>query len=99
MSIFFIIWRLLVTIRDFSSGTSRRSPNILALNTRLFYDLIRLKHVVATRVFVDLVSNYDLVLHRISSLSLQTVDVLKEPILCMLTTLKHMIHLVIISFV
>ena len=69
-----------------------KSADIQALSTRLFYDKIRLKRLPATSVFADLVSNYDLVLHSISSLSLQRVDVPKYPVACTLSTLQDMIH-------
>ena len=60
------------------------------LNTRLFYDIIRQNRISETSIFVELVSKYDLVVHSISSLSLQGVDVTKEPIICTLTTLQNM---------
>ena len=41
-----------------------------ALNTSLFYDLIRLKRVPETSIFEDLISNYDLVVHSIASIYL-----------------------------
>ena len=50
---------------------------IQALNMRIFYDIVLLKHAPATSVFADLVSNYDLVLHSIASLALQRVIVSK----------------------
>ena len=52
-----------------------------ALNTRIFYGLIRLKHLPATSILEELVSNYYLVLHSITHLSLKILSVSKEPIL------------------
>ena len=49
----------------------RKASDINALNTQLFYNIIRLKRVPATSTFADLVSNYGIVVHRIASLSLQ----------------------------
>ena len=42
-----------------------KAADIQALNTRLFYDLIRKNRIPATSIFADLVSNYDLVVHSI----------------------------------
>ena len=46
-----------------------------------------------------MVSNYDLVIHRIASLSVQRVDVPKDPVLCTFTMLHNMSHTVITDFV
>ena len=43
-------------------------------------------------IFSDLVSNYDLVVHSIVSLSLKIVNDPKEPILCTFTTIQNMTH-------
>ena len=51
-------------------STKVNAAEIQARNTRLFYDLTRLKQVPATSTFADLVSKYDLVVHSIASLSL-----------------------------
>ena len=71
---------------------SRKSntKDIKNLNTRLFYDIIRQNRISETSIFVELVSKYDPVVHSISSLSLQGVDVTKEPVMCTLTTLQNM---------
>ena len=65
---------------------------IQAINTSLFYELKRLKRVPAISNFVDLVSNYNLVLHIISPLSLQQANIQKEPIRCTFTTFQNMEH-------
>ena len=75
-----------------------KAAEIQEINTRLFYDLIRQKIIPATSMFANLVSNYDLVVHSIASLSLQRVGVPKEPILCTFTTLQNMSHSVRTSF-
>ena len=69
-----------------------KATGIQALNIILFYDLIRQKIIPATSIFSYLISNYDMVVHRIASISLQRVDVPKEPILCTFTTLQKMTH-------
>ena len=73
---------------------SRRhhAADLQALNTRLFYDQLRLTRRPATTPFVDLVSNYDLVVHSVASLALQRMGVPKAPIKAMLTTLQDMVH-------
>ena len=69
-----------------------------ALNTRLFYDLVRQKKVTSTSVFADIISNYDLVLHRIASIDLQRVNSPKEPIHCTFSTLQNTVHSVRTAF-
>ena len=64
-----------------------KAADIQELNTRLFYDLIRKKIIPATSIFTDLVSNYDLVVDSIDSLSIHRVYVSKEPILCTVSSL------------
>ena len=54
-----------------------KAADIQALNTRFFYDFIQQKRIPETSIFADLVSNYDLVVHSITYLSLQMVDVPK----------------------
>ena len=56
---------------------SLKAVYIQALNTRLFYNIALLKRTHTTSVLVDLVSNYDLVLHSIYYLALQRVNVTK----------------------
>ena len=65
-----------------------KATDIHALNIRLFYDLTRLKRVPATITFTDIVSKYNLLVHSITSLSLQRSNIPKEPIMCTFTTLK-----------
>ena len=48
-----------------------KAAEIYALNIRLFYDPTSLKRVPETITFADLVSNYNLLVHSITSLSLQ----------------------------
>ena len=68
-----------------------------ALNTRLLYDLTRIKRVSATIVFY-LFPYYDLVAHNIASMSLQRANAPKEPIICKFTTIQDMVHSVRITF-
>ena len=75
-----------------------KSSHIKSLNTRLFYNLIRQKRIPATNICVDMISNYDLVVYNIAYLSLQRVDVTKEPILCTFTTLQNMSYSVRTDF-
>ena len=75
-----------------------KATNIQALNTQLFYDLIRQKRIAAMSILTDLVSNYNLLVHSITSLSLQRVDVTKEPILYNFTTLQKTTHSVRTAF-
>ena len=55
--------------------------DIQALNTSLFYDLIRLKRIPSTSIFAYLISNYDLVVHIIYYISLQSFNAPKDPIM------------------
>ena len=64
--------------------------DIQALHTRLIYDLIRQTVISDTSIFENFVSNYDLVFHSIASLSLQIVNVSKEPILCAFSTIQRL---------
>ena len=69
-----------------------KAANTQALNTRLFYELIRLKRVSATSKFADLISNYDLVVHKVLSIYLHRSNVPKEHIKFTLTTLQDVEH-------
>ena len=71
-----------------------KSADIQALNTRIFYDIVLLKRKPETSISANLVSNYDLVLHRIASLALQRFDIGKRPNLCTLTSLQEMLYYV-----
>ena len=76
-----------------NEGTRKaKATDIQSFNTRLFYDLIWQKIISATSIFADLVSNYDFVVHSIVDLSLQRVEVPKDPILCTFTMLQNMSH-------
>eukprot|EP00957_Ditylum_brightwellii_P183564 13982321-Ditylum_brightwellii.AAC.1 len=67
-----------------------KSADLQALNTRLFYDYVLLQKIPSASVFIDLVSNCDLVAHNIASLALQRVGVPKAPICYTFTTLQDM---------
>ena len=67
-----------------------KAADIYALNIRLFYDPTSLKRVPETITFADLVSNYNLLVHNIASLSLQQSNIPKKPIRCTFTTLQNM---------
>eukprot|EP00957_Ditylum_brightwellii_P028946 2186617-Ditylum_brightwellii.AAC.1 len=69
-----------------------QAADLQALNTRLFFDYAKLECKPATSTFVDLVSYYNLVVHSITVLALQHVDMPKEPINCTFTTLQDMVH-------
>eukprot|EP00957_Ditylum_brightwellii_P047340 3596844-Ditylum_brightwellii.AAC.1 len=72
-------------------GSQRnKSAGLHALNAHLFYDHVLLQKIPSTSVFIDLVSNYDLVVHNIASLALQRVGVPKAPICCTFTTIQDM---------
>ena len=62
------------------------------------YDIVFLKHIPSTRFFTDLISNYDIFLCSIASLLLHRVDIPKDPIVFVLSTLQDMVHLVITEF-
>eukprot|EP00957_Ditylum_brightwellii_P027704 2094025-Ditylum_brightwellii.AAC.1 len=68
------------------------STDVQVLNTRLFYDYILLKRTPAISTFIDLVSNYNFVIHSIASMALQRMSMPKEPTQCTLTTLQDMVH-------
>eukprot|EP00957_Ditylum_brightwellii_P210043 15364506-Ditylum_brightwellii.AAC.2 len=71
-----------------------KSADLQVLNIRLFYNYALLKRTPTTRLFIDLVSNYDFVVHNIASLALQRVGMPKAPILCTFKMLQDMIHTV-----
>ena len=74
-------------------GSQKYKPAVIqALNTILFYDLTRKNIISEISIFADIVFNYDLFVHSITSLSLQRVDVSREPILCTFTTIQNMNH-------
>ena len=68
-------------LRSFATNKYRtrkgKSEDTQALNNRLFYDLIRLNRIPETSNFADIVSNYDLLVHTIASLSLQRFNTSK----------------------
>eukprot|EP00957_Ditylum_brightwellii_P099433 7574370-Ditylum_brightwellii.AAC.1 len=76
----------------------KKAVDIQALNTRLFYDYVPLERTPATSTFIDLVSNYYLVVHSIASLALQQVNTPKAPIQCTFTTLQNMVHTVCTAY-
>ena len=64
----------------------------------MFYDLVRQNKVTSTSVFADIISNYDLLVHSISSPDLHILNVSKETINCTFSTLKNMVHSVRTDF-
>ena len=66
--------------------------DIQELNIRLFYDLLLLDSTPDKSTFIKLVSNYELVFHRISSMALQQVGIPKKPIFYTFTTLQDMLQ-------
>ena len=78
-------------LRSFATNKYRtrkgKSEDTQALNTRLFYDLIRLNIITEISTFSDIVSNYDLVVHTIAPLSLQRFNIPKEPVMFKFTTI------------
>ena len=56
------------------SSRKGKAAYIQALNTRMFYDIIRVKIFPATRTFAYLVSRYNRVVHSIEPLSLQIAN-------------------------
>ena len=86
-----------LTLEQYGS-TKAKDAYIQDLNTRLFYDLTRLKRIAGTSTFDDLVFNYNLVVHSITSLSMQRANISKEPIMCTFTTLQNMEHSAITAF-
>ena len=72
--------------------------DIRAINTRIFYNLIGLKSILSNIIFVELISNYDIVFHIIDFLSLQRSNIPKEPIRYTLTTLQDMHNYVRAAF-
>ena len=75
-----------------------KAEDIQDTNNRLFYYLIRKKRTLTMIIFEELVYKYELVVHSISSLSLQRVVVPKEPILCTFTTIQNTTHLARTAF-
>ena len=67
-----------------------KAVGIHAMKTRIFYDPTRLKRVPVTSTFVGIVSNHNLVIHSIASLSMQRANISKEPIRCTFTTLQNL---------
>ena len=75
-----------------------KATDVQALNTFLFYELVRQKKFTSTSVFTDIISNYELVVHIIGYLALQIVNAPKELIHCTFSTLQNMVQLVRTSF-
>eukprot|EP00957_Ditylum_brightwellii_P022700 1712325-Ditylum_brightwellii.AAC.1 len=69
-----------------------KSADLQALNTRLFYDYTLLKKHPDTSLFIDLVSNYDLVVHSIATLAMRRVGMPPAPIFCAFNTIQDMVH-------
>ena len=73
-------------------GRKKKEEDIQELNTSLLYYLIRLKRVPEITNFVDIIYNYDLVVHTIASLSLKRANITKELTSCTFTTQQNMEH-------
>eukprot|EP00957_Ditylum_brightwellii_P057837 4386020-Ditylum_brightwellii.AAC.1 len=68
----------------------KKSADLQALHTRLFYDYTLLKKHPGTSLFIDLVSNYDLVVHSIATLAMRRVRIPPAPIFCAFNTIQDM---------
>ena len=66
----------MLTLKQYVS-IKEKTDNAQSINTRLLYDLTRIKRVSAMSVLSDLFYNYDVVTHNISALSLQYINVPK----------------------
>ena len=74
-------------------GSGRKhAADVQALNTKLYYDLIRMERTPVNSTFIYLVFNYNLVVHSIAYLALQWVGVSKSLIPCTITKLQDMVH-------
>eukprot|EP00957_Ditylum_brightwellii_P096743 7368025-Ditylum_brightwellii.AAC.1 len=71
-----------------------KSADLLALNTQLYYNHLLLQRNPAISVFINLVSNYDLMVYNIVSLALQQVGTPQAAVFCTFTTLQDMVHTV-----
>eukprot|EP00957_Ditylum_brightwellii_P071826 5459353-Ditylum_brightwellii.AAC.2 len=69
--------------------TMRRAE---ALNTWLFYDHVLQQKIPSTIVSINLVSNYNLVVHNIASIVLQRAGVSIVPICLTFTILQDLVH-------
>eukprot|EP00957_Ditylum_brightwellii_P064703 4910695-Ditylum_brightwellii.AAC.1 len=78
-----------VTPEQFGSRR-KKSADLQALNTRLFYDYTLLKKHPGTSLYIDLVSNYDLVVHSIATLAIRWVGMPPAPIFCSFNTIQDM---------
>eukprot|EP00957_Ditylum_brightwellii_P200605 15292933-Ditylum_brightwellii.AAC.1 len=86
-----------IALEQFGSRR-QKSADLQALNTQLYYDHLLLQRIPATSVFIDLVSNYNLVVHNIASLALQRIGMPKAPICCTFTTLQDVVHSVHMTY-
>eukprot|EP00957_Ditylum_brightwellii_P143658 10945132-Ditylum_brightwellii.AAC.1 len=68
----------------------KKSAYLQALNTRLFYNYTLLKKHPCTSLFIDLVSNYDLVVYSIATLAMRRVGMPLAPIFCAFNTIQDM---------
>eukprot|EP00957_Ditylum_brightwellii_P178897 13626967-Ditylum_brightwellii.AAC.1 len=78
-----------VTPEQFGSRR-RKSADLQALSTRLFYGYTLLKKHPSTNLFIDLVSNYNLVVHSIATMAMRQVGMPPAPIYCTFNTLQDM---------
>ena len=82
---------MVISMEQYGSR-KKHATDIQALNTKLYYDLIIMEQTPTTSTLIDIVSNYDLVVHIIASLALQRVGVPRSPITFTLSTLQDMVH-------
>ena len=82
---------MVISMEQYGSR-KKHATDIQAMNTKLYYDLIIMEHTPTTSNLIDIVSNYDLVVHIIASLALQRVGVPRSPITFTLSTLQDMVH-------
>eukprot|EP00957_Ditylum_brightwellii_P116243 8866967-Ditylum_brightwellii.AAC.1 len=75
-------------------GCINHTPELQALNQRMFYNQVLLNRTPVTSTFIDLVSNYDLVVHSIALMAYQWAGVPKGPVYCTFSTLQDMVHTV-----
>ena len=68
-------------------------PRCTVLSVIILYNLLRLDRTPSKSTFIDLISNYYLVIHRIASMAMKQVSTPKSPIFCIFATLQDMLHM------
>eukprot|EP00957_Ditylum_brightwellii_P125082 9534376-Ditylum_brightwellii.AAC.1 len=68
----------------------KKSEDLQVLSTRLFYDYTLLQKHPGTSLFIDLVSEYDLIVHSIATLAMRRVGMPPAPIFCTFNTIQDM---------